>query len=303
MADYSADDLALASLLQIVPGGYRLIDVTDSRFTGVRDLFGRLALRHIGPTPSLVGFCGPGQDPAAAAAAAAGWAAANLVPTAIQRRVDPGVVVVAVDPGDGTAPGMVAGLPVPTAIWTVRAGRLMAPGRPPGAPKPRLVAGALATLEKGGPPPSIGQIDVAERALLTGRSSRRSFTLGGGAGIGLLIGGYLLLRILPGVFAPRQPAPPARQEATCAAPDCVALGAADNGRQVELAPGALVVVVLPQGTEQASCFRDSDPAVLQLVQCTTTGGGSPEVAGTYRAAAPGTATLSRDQYAVTVTVR
>src|SRR5947209_20053494 len=101
MASYSADDLALAALLKIVPAGYRLVDVTDTRFPGVRDKFVRLALKHVGPRPSLVGFCGPDQDPVAAAGAAAAWAAANLGPTAIQRRVDPGVVVVTLEPPAG----------------------------------------------------------------------------------------------------------------------------------------------------------------------------------------------------------
>jgi hypothetical protein len=303
MASYSADDLALAALLKIVPGGYRLIDVTDSRFPGVRDRFVRLALKHVGPRPSLVGFCGPDQDPVAAATAAAGWAAANLQPTAIQRRVDPGVVVIALEPPPGVEAGMVRDLPAKTAIWTVHGGRLRSPGRPPGSPGPKLVAGAVASLERGAPPPSIGQIDVAERALMSGRSNRRSFTLGGGATIGLLVVGYLLLRIVPGLFFPRGQQAPPRQAAGCAAPDCITLGPGDNGRQVTALPGTLVLVVLPQAGGPAGCFQDSDPAVLQLVQCTTTGGSAPEVGGTYRAVNPGAAVLSRDQYSVTVTVR
>ncbi|HEV1998383.1 MAG TPA: hypothetical protein VGR61_09685 [Candidatus Dormibacteraeota bacterium] len=32
-ATYSADDLALAALLKIVPGGYRVIDVNDERLS------------------------------------------------------------------------------------------------------------------------------------------------------------------------------------------------------------------------------------------------------------------------------
>jgi hypothetical protein len=302
MASYSADDLALAALLKIVPAGYRLIDVTDGRFPGVRDRFVRLALKHVGPRPSLVGFCGPDQDPVAAATAAAAWAAANLVPTAIQRRVDPGVVVIALDPAAGVEPGMVRGVPVKTAIWTVHGGRVRSPGRPPGSPAPRLVTGAVVSLERGAPPPSIGQVDVAERALMYGRSNRRSFTLGGGATVGLLIAGYLLLRIVPGLFLPRGQQGPPREAAGCVAPDCISLGPGDNGRQVTAPPGTLVLVVLPQAGGAAGCFEDSDPAVLQLVQCTTTGGSAPEVGGTYRAANPGAAVLSRDQYAVTVTV-
>jgi len=50
---YTTDDLARAVLLRIVPGGYRLIDEHDERFTGIRDRFVRLALKHLGGKPSL----------------------------------------------------------------------------------------------------------------------------------------------------------------------------------------------------------------------------------------------------------
>ena len=302
MATYSADDLALAALLKIVPGGYRLIDVSDTRFAGVREHFTRLALRHVGAKPSLVGFCGPDQDPGVAAAAAAGWASRTLVPTAIQRRVDPGVLVIALEPPPGVEPGMVRGLPARTAIWSVEGGRLRAGGRPPGSPSPRLVRSAVASLERGDPPPSIGQIDVAERSLMYGRSNRRSFTLGGGAGIATLIAIYLLLRFVPALLFPRGPAQTQRQSPGCAAPACVSLGPGDSGGTLTVAAGTEVLVTLPQGGNQA-CIADSDTAVLQLEQCTTTGGDNASTVGLFRASASGTATLSGDQFKVTVVVR
>jgi hypothetical protein len=302
MASYSTDDFAIAALVKIVPGGYRLIDGSDTRFPGVREQFSRLALRHVGSRPSLVGFCGPDQDAGVAGAAAAGWAAANLVPTAIQHRVTPGVVVIAIDPPPGVKAGMVRGAPARTAIWTVVDGRLNASGRPPGAPSPRLVRTALAALERGEPPPSIGQVDVAERQLMSGRSNRRSFTLGGGAGIGTIIAIFLLLRFVPALLFPRGSAPPQRQAPACASPGCVSLGSADSGRTLTVAPGTEVLVVLPQGGTPA-CLTDSDAAVLQLEQCGTSGGDNPSTLGVYRAAAAGTATLSHDQFRVTVLVR
>jgi hypothetical protein len=301
MATYSADDLALAALLKIVPGGYRLIDTSDTRFLGVREHFTRLALRHVGAKPSLVGFCGPDQDPRVAAASAAGWASRNLVATAIQRRVDPGVLVIALEPPPGVDPGMVRGLPARTAIWSVEGGRLRAAGRPPGSPSPRLVGGAVAALERGDPPPSIGQIDVAERSLMYGHRSRRSFTLGGGAGIATLIAVYFLLRFLPALLFPRGPAQAQRQSPGCVAPACVNLGPVDSGRRLTLPAGTEVLVTLPRGGSQA-CITDSDTAVLQLEQCTTTGGDNAATVGLFRAAASGTATLSGDQFQVTVVV-
>jgi hypothetical protein len=302
MASYSTDDLAIAALLKIVPGGYRLIDGSDTRFAGVRERFTRLALRHVGSKPSLVGFCGPDQDAGVAAAAVAGWAAANLIPTAIQRRVTPGVVVIAVEPPPGAQAGMVRGAPARTAIWTIAGGRLHASGRPPGAPSPRLVRSALAALERGEPPPSIGQVDVAERQLMSGRRNRRTFTLGGGAGIGTIIAIYLLLRFVPALLFPRGSAPPQRQAPTCAAPGCVSLGPSDTGRTLTVAPRTEVLVIVPQGAIQA-CLTDSDGAVLQLEQCGTTGGDNPSTLGLYRAAATGTAILLHDQFSVTVVVR
>jgi hypothetical protein len=56
------DDYARAVLLRIVPTGYRLIDDGDSRFAGIRQDFIRLAFKHLGPQPALVGFCAPGTE-------------------------------------------------------------------------------------------------------------------------------------------------------------------------------------------------------------------------------------------------
>ena len=303
MTNYSADDLALAALLRIVPGGYRLVDVSDGRFVGVRDRFVRLALRHLGPKPSLVGFCGPDQDPREAAAAAAGWAAQNLRPSAIQRRVQPGVLVIALDPPAGVDSGRVAGLPVHASIWTVTGDRARTPSRPPGAPAPRLLKQAVASMARGEPPPSIGTIDVAERALMSGRSSRRNFTLGSGAGLGAVIVVFVLLRFLPGLLFGRGPAQPP-QNTGCTAPQgCVSLGPASNGSTVRVPAGSIVFLRLPgPGDGQDGCPQDSDTRVLEFQQCTTTGGNPGEVIALYRAAAGGTARLTRPGFALSVVV-
>jgi hypothetical protein len=124
----ATDDLARAALLRIVPSGYRLIDEHDERFTGIREKFVRLALKHLGGKPSLVGFVDAGVDAQEAARAAAAWAAQNLTPSAIQRRVDPGVLVIAVN-GAATA-GPVPGAAVSSAVWTVAPdGRVETAGR------------------------------------------------------------------------------------------------------------------------------------------------------------------------------
>jgi hypothetical protein len=298
---YSADDLALAALLRIVPGGYRLVDASDQRFVGVRDRFVRLAMRHVGPRPSLVGFCGPDQDPRAAAAAAAGWASPNLVPTAIQRRVEPGVVVVALHPPAGVAAGRVAGSPVRTAIWTVRDGRARTPARPPGSPSPRLLRQAVASLERGEPPPSIGTIDVAERALMYGRGTRRGFTFGGGAGIIVVLLVLFGLRVLPGFLAGRSPGRGGQGQGPCAGvASCVEIGPGSNGTALAVPGGSRVVVRL---SGQAGCLEDSAPAVLVFEECITTGGDPAEVVSVYRAAAPGRAELGRAGFSVSVSVR
>ena len=111
------DDYARAFLLRIVPSGYRLIDDGDNRFAGVRQDFIRLAFKHIGPRPSLVGFSAPGTDAVGAASGLAEWAARNIQPTAVQPRINPGVLVIAIDPVEPTEPGRLPGAAVPTAVW------------------------------------------------------------------------------------------------------------------------------------------------------------------------------------------
>lgn len=304
MPTYTIDDLALAALLRIVPGGYRLVDAADERFVGVRERFVRLALRHLGPRPSLVGFCAPGEDPREAAAALAGWAAQNLRPSAIQRHVEPGVVVVALDPPVGVVAGRVGGLPVHATTWVVAGGRARTPSRPRGAPSPRLLKQAVAALESGAPPPSIGQIDVAERALMAGRGNRRTFTLGGGAGLGIVILVFVLLRFLPGLVGGRGAPPPQGQGNVCAAAQgCVGLGPDSNGTTARLAAGTVLLLRLPApGSGQDGCLRDSDLRVLVFQQCTTTGGDPGEVVAVYRAGEPGTARLTRPGFVLTIEV-
>jgi hypothetical protein len=171
------DDLARAVLIQVVPGGYRLIDESDSRFVGVRERFSRLALKHVGPKPSLVGFAAPGVDPRDAARAAAAWAAENLRPNAIQKHVTPGVLVIALGgPELAAAAGPLAGAAVRATVWTATPdGRAETRGGAPGCPPASVLRGALRRLLAGEPAPTIGQIDVAERALMYGRGRRPYF--------------------------------------------------------------------------------------------------------------------------------
>src|SRR5258708_8095265 len=132
------DDLARAMLLRIVPTGYRVIDDGDGRFPGVSSHFIRLALRHVGPRPSIVGFCADGADAREAGLAAAGWAAANLRPTAVTRSVRPGVVVIAITDSDGppNRGGMIEGAAVPTGVWVAGPSAVKTPRPPPPPPSP-----------------------------------------------------------------------------------------------------------------------------------------------------------------------
>ncbi|HEV1998382.1 MAG TPA: hypothetical protein VGR61_09680 [Candidatus Dormibacteraeota bacterium] len=245
-----------------------------------------------------MGFVGAEQDARGAATAAAEWAAHNLVPTAIQRRVQPGVLVIAKDPGPATEPGLVAGAPARTAIWTVENGRLRSPGRPPGSPSPGLVRGAVASLERGEGPPSIGKIDIAERALMSGRPSRRSFTLGGGGVIVIFVVGYLLLRTVPGLLFGHQQQD---RSGVCTTQNCVVLGGADDGRVVALDRGTQLLVQLPAAAAGQGCtLTDSAAAVLAFQGCQLDGSRETDA---YRAIAAGTATLGRDGFSVSITVR
>ncbi|MHB8509800.1 MAG: hypothetical protein ACYDGR_14330 [Candidatus Dormibacteria bacterium] len=174
------DGLARAVLLRVLPTGYRLVDPGDVRFGEVRAPFLRLALRHLGPRPSLLGFCEVGVDVESAARGLAAWASTNFVPNAIQKRLSPSVVVIAIDPPPSIRPGLIAGAAVPTAIWTVAAdGSVQAASRPPGAPAPGLVRRAAAELTRGAEPPTIGQLDVAERTVMAGSVGRGYADTGG----------------------------------------------------------------------------------------------------------------------------
>ena len=127
----------------------------------------------IGATPAFLLFSGPGQDPQAAALAAATLAEAGWRPNAIQRKVRPGVVVVHVAPPSQLAPaGPVAGAAVPSAVWTVdpATGRVESAGKPPGSPAPSDLKKAAEGLVRGAAPPSLGELDIAERNVMQVRT-------------------------------------------------------------------------------------------------------------------------------------
>lgn len=177
MADYhrralplTAEDFARTSLVRILPRGrYRLAGQTDSRFTSFAPNTIRIAYRQQGPTPAFLLFSGPGQDAHAAALAAASWAHASWRPNAIQRRVNPGVVVVQVAPaGQLAAAGPVTGAAVPAAIWAVDSdtGQVQTSGNPPGSPAAGEMKRAASALLKGMPVPSLGELDLAERNVM-----------------------------------------------------------------------------------------------------------------------------------------
>src|SRR5437763_327493 len=93
------EDPVGAALVRILPRSrYRLAGQNDSRFTSLAANTSRIAYRQQGGTPAFLLFSGAGQDPRAAAAAAAAWAEASWRPNAIQRTVRTGVVVGQVAP-------------------------------------------------------------------------------------------------------------------------------------------------------------------------------------------------------------
>jgi hypothetical protein len=189
------EDLARTALIRILPRErFRLAALNDARFQSFAANCTRIAYRQQGATPSFLLFSGPGQNPVAAATAAAAWAAANWTPNAIQRRVSPGVVVVHVAPGNQLTPsGPVAGAAVPAAVWTVDSatGAVDAQGRPPGAPSGADVTRAVDSLLRGTPAPSLGELDLAERGVMQIRTASTPRWL---TGIGGLILLYLALR-------------------------------------------------------------------------------------------------------------
>ncbi len=178
---FSPEELAITALVRILPRSrYRIAAQSDSRFQSFAGNTTRIAYRQQGATPAFLLFSGPGQNPQAAATAAATWAEANWRPNAIQRRVSPGVVVVHVAPGNQLAPaGPVPGAAVPATVWTVDSatGTVETPGRPPGSPPAGEVRNAAGSLMRGVPAPSLGELDIAEKGVMQVR------TIGGVPGV------------------------------------------------------------------------------------------------------------------------
>lgn len=211
---FTAEDLALTALIRILPRSrYRLAAQNDSRFQAFVPNVVRIAYRQQGATPAFLLFSGPGQDPRAAALSAAAVAEATWRPNAIQRTVRPGVVVVQVAPGGQLATaGPVVGAAVPAAIWTVdsETGRVEVAGKPPGSPSGGEVQRAAAALMKGLPPPSLGALDLAERAVMQVRTRGMPPRVFAGAfGLCLVIfalrfgiGGFFSLLALPSMLSP-----------------------------------------------------------------------------------------------------
>ena len=171
---FSTEDLALTALVRILPRSrYRLAAQNDSRFQSFAANTNRIAYRQQGATPAFLLFSGPGQDPRAAATAAAAYAQATWRPNAIQRRVRPGVVVVQVAPAAQLVEaGPVLGAAVPATVWTVdsETGKVETKGSPPGAPPAGEVKRAAGALMRGAPAPSLGELDTAERGVMQVRT-------------------------------------------------------------------------------------------------------------------------------------
>jgi hypothetical protein len=196
-----AEELARTALVDLVPRQrYRLAGRGDERFAAFAPMCLRIAFQHLGAHPSLVLFCGPGQDAREAARQAAAWAAGAWRPSAIQRHVLPGVVAVQVAPAAGlAAPGPVEGAAVPAVVWTVDAesGEVAAPAGPRGGPSAGAVRRAARHLAGGRPAPPVGALDVAERAVMQGR---RSYRVGGAPSIVALVLALVALRLAFGVY-------------------------------------------------------------------------------------------------------
>lgn len=188
---FTPEELAVTALVQILPRSrYRLAAQTDERFQSFAGNTTRIAYRQQGATPAFLLFAGPGQNPNAAAMAAASWAAANWRPNAIQRTVKPGVVAVHVAPGNQLQPaGPVTGAAVPAAIWSVDSatGKVDIAGKPPGSPAAAEIKRAAANLMRGVPAPALGELDMAERGVMQMRMVGVSPALRSGLGILLLL--------------------------------------------------------------------------------------------------------------------
>ncbi len=208
---FTAEELAVTALVHILPRSrYRLAAQTDGRFQTFASNTTRIAYRQQGGTPAFLLFSGPGQNPNAAALAAAAWAHANWRPNAIQRKVKPGVVVVHVAPGNQLTPaGPVAGTAVPATVWTVDAatGKVEATGKPPGSPSAAEIKSAASSLMRGAPAPPLGELDLAERGVMQMRTVGVAPALSYGLGVLLFIfalrygfGGLIGLMALPSVL-------------------------------------------------------------------------------------------------------
>ena len=192
---FSVEDFARTSLVRILPRSrYRLAAQSDARFQSFANNTTRIAYRQQGATPAFLLFSGPGQNPHAAAMAAASWAEANWRPNAIQRRVRPGVVAVHVAPGNQLTPGgPVGGAIVPSAVWTVDSatGKVETTGSPPGSPSGSEMRRAADSLMRGAPAPSLGELDLAEKGVMQLRTATMPRAFGGLLGLALL---YLAFR-------------------------------------------------------------------------------------------------------------
>jgi hypothetical protein len=197
-----ADDLARTALAELIPRQrYRTSARTDARFESFTPLCLRIAFQHLGARPSLLLFCGPGQDAGEAARRAAAWATENWRPSAIQRRVEPSVVAVAIAPPAELPPaGTVDGATGPAVVWTVDAdtGSVHAPVTPAGGPSLGIVRKAARDLAAGRPPAPIAALDVAERNVMLGRGRR--YTAGAVPGIVGLVLVLLAVRFAFTVF-------------------------------------------------------------------------------------------------------
>jgi hypothetical protein len=210
---FTVEDFARTALLRILPRSrYRLAAQSDSRFQSFASNTALIAYRQQGATPAFLLFSGPGQDPGAAAMAAAAWAEVNWRPNAVQRKVRPGVVVVQVAASPQLIKaGPVVGSAVPAAVWTVDSdtGRVEVAGTPPGSPSRGAVKAAAAALVKGQPAPSLGELGLAERSVMQVRSVGMPRGIAGGAiSICLILvalryglGGVFSLLALPSILA------------------------------------------------------------------------------------------------------
>ncbi|HET9782253.1 MAG TPA: hypothetical protein VFR33_10785, partial [Candidatus Dormibacteraeota bacterium] len=191
---FTAEDFARTYLVRVLPRSrYRLAAQNDARFQSFAGNSMRIAYRQQGATPSFLLFCGEGQNPHAAASAAAAWAEANWRPNAIQRRVSPGVVVVHIAPGNQLTPaGPVVGAVVPAAVWTVdsASGKVETAGNPPGSPSASALRQTANDLMRGVPAPTLGQLDLAEKGVMQLRTSSMPRAFGGLLGLALLYLGF-----------------------------------------------------------------------------------------------------------------